>query len=87
MTNNIEEAKNLYNECKKHIGKTYPYDNGLIYEHGKPVAITINHVEIDQVFIGVLVYDQITFEDGYQSEPNSYCICGEGLLQIANKVN
>ena len=79
------DTEKLLKKCMECLNKTFNYDNGLVYEHGRPVSITVTKVERDQVFDGVLVYNQMTFTDGYTSAPNSYCIGGWHFLNMINK--
>jgi hypothetical protein len=78
-------TEKLLKKCRECLNKTFNYDNGLVYEHGRPVSITVTKVERDQVFAGVLVYNQMTFTDGYTSAPNSYCIGGEHFLNMTKQ--
>ena len=72
--------------CEQHIGKTYPFDNGLIYPHGRPQSFKVTSVRARTNIGGrvycVDVYHLITFEDGYVGD---YVMDGEAFLHEYHK--
>ena len=73
MTN--EEIKQ---ECEKYIGRTFTYDNGLYYRHGRPMMMHITGVKVG--LYGVNVFNSLTFEDGFTSAPDTYTMDGRQFL-------